>query len=235
MTNEEMVLLVQRGHIDLMETLYLRNRRFICKCVRPFRSVLYDMDDLMQTAYFGLLEAAKTFNPELGYKFLTHAKYYITGTVRREVNRFNGVPDYVCTLIKQYKHSFDKLTTLEGKSPSEGQILAHMGLSKIQLDTIKRCMAEPARLDKTLHSDTDLTLADTLPDDNLPNVDDNLQQQELKRLLWAEVDKLPEKLRAAIVNHYWLNAERNYLLENKALRRLRKNHKLMRRLKELLL
>jgi DNA-directed RNA polymerase specialized sigma subunit len=185
------------------------------------------MDDLMQTAYFGLLEAAKTFNPEFGFKFLTHAKYYITGTVRREVNRSNGIPDRIYTLVQRYKHYCDTL--------SEEQILAHMGISESEINLIKQYMVEVTSLDKTLNNDGGTTLADILPDDSLPDVNEALQQHELQRLLWAEVDKLPEKLRAAIVNHYWLNAERNYLLENKALRRLRNNHKLMRRLKELLL
>lgn len=47
MTNEEMVMLIKQGQ-DLTGELYIQNKRFIYKCVRPFQSTVIDVEDLMQ-------------------------------------------------------------------------------------------------------------------------------------------------------------------------------------------
>ncbi len=244
MTNEEMVVLIQQGK-SLMGELYMQNKRFIQKCVKPFQSVSNDIDDLMQIAYFGLEKAVRDYKPELEYKFLTFAKFHIINTVRREVNRQKGIPDRVYTLIGQYKHLFDTCTTPEGKSPSEAHIMALMNISQKELKTIKKYMVKIKSLDKALNEDTDMTLCDTIADDSLPDMNEIAEREDLKRVVWEEVDKLQCNHKDIIYKRYKENRTLRDLgaeygvsyqcvrqKEFDALRHLRRNHNFRNRVEE---
>lgn len=84
MTNEELVALIQAG-VDVQENmaqLYQQNRRFITKIALPYSNTC-ELEDLVQEAYFGLEKAAKKFEPDRGFKFLTYAENWIRQVIHR--------------------------------------------------------------------------------------------------------------------------------------------------------
>ena len=75
MTNEELVIQIQKGQKDLLAELWEQVRRFIVKRARMF--TLYhdgnnklDEEDLVQSGYLALLETIRTFNPEAECSFI---------------------------------------------------------------------------------------------------------------------------------------------------------------------
>ncbi|MDF2544332.1 MAG: polymerase, sigma 70 subunit, RpoD subfamily [Herbinix sp.] len=95
MSNEELVERIQHG-INVqenLELLYTQNKGFIFNVCRMYRyacrsdyngTPIIEMDELMNEAYFGLVEAAKRFDPDQWNTFLTYAEHWI----RRAVKRF---------------------------------------------------------------------------------------------------------------------------------------------------
>ena len=61
MTNEELALRIQAGDVACKEELWKAVRRLLWKLVRPYfgraEALRYDMDDLIQEAYFAFEEA----------------------------------------------------------------------------------------------------------------------------------------------------------------------------------
>jgi RNA polymerase sigma factor (sigma-70 family) len=62
--------------MDDMEALYHQYRRFLIKICRRYAR-FYDLDDLLQTAYFGLIKAAENFDESLGFKFTTYLHVWV--------------------------------------------------------------------------------------------------------------------------------------------------------------
>lgn len=80
MTNEELAVAIKGGADDLIPVLWDQVRGFIA--MRAYQTMLHippergvTKEDLVQSGYFALLEAVKTFAPEKGGGFLTVLAY----------------------------------------------------------------------------------------------------------------------------------------------------------------
>jgi len=45
----------------------------------------YEYDDLYQAARLGIVNASRTFNPDLGYEFITHAWHCAKNSVKKHM------------------------------------------------------------------------------------------------------------------------------------------------------
>ncbi|MDL2236093.1 sigma-70 family RNA polymerase sigma factor [Christensenellaceae bacterium OttesenSCG-928-L17] len=89
MTNEQLVNRIKDGEIGLMEALIEQNKGILYRIVSRYKAaaqknVALDMEDLMQSATVGLIEAIPAWDEARG-NFLTLAFYYISGEIRREI------------------------------------------------------------------------------------------------------------------------------------------------------
>lgn len=76
MTNEEIVIEIQRGRSDLYGQLWEQVRGFVAQLsYRRYQFVEdrggIDVEDLVQAGYLGVVSAVESFDPEGGYSFLT--------------------------------------------------------------------------------------------------------------------------------------------------------------------
>ncbi len=89
MTDEELVEQIQAG-ISVNENLgilYQQNYKYIRKVVFPYSkcfgratkktTTVFEIDDLMNEAYFSLCKAVDKYNPDLEIKFMTFAAAFI--------------------------------------------------------------------------------------------------------------------------------------------------------------
>lgn len=84
MTNEELIQLYKAGDEEAFEKLLQQNQGILKKLVFKNRTK-YSVEDAMQDAVMGMLEAAKRWDPARNVKFITYAypwinKYIVDGT-----------------------------------------------------------------------------------------------------------------------------------------------------------
>lgn len=97
-TNEELVKLIQEGHKEYIEQLWMQVEKFVSMKVRERIWKVPDYigasyaDDLYQSGYFALLDAVELYSPGKGAGFLTylslHLKRYFNETLN--VHTANG-------------------------------------------------------------------------------------------------------------------------------------------------
>jgi len=95
MTNEELVLLIQQGDNGLLPQLWEQVRRFVVMMARRHYEKFEnkhgcELDDLIQSGYFGLLAAIKYYKPEKGLKFIS----YLELNLKTAFNEAMGVRGY---------------------------------------------------------------------------------------------------------------------------------------------
>lgn len=87
MTNEELVKAYQAGDKEAMTMIVENNRGLVNLLVNRYYELseisYLDRDDLEQLGYIGLIEAAKGFDPSMGFKFTTYATTAIKGHISR--------------------------------------------------------------------------------------------------------------------------------------------------------
>lgn len=81
---------------DILHELINRNKGVLYSWVTSYHIPNYDLDDLWEEAYIALWGAAKAYNPERGYLFVTCVKGFVTQrfnrlyTEKTRQKRFNG-------------------------------------------------------------------------------------------------------------------------------------------------
>jgi len=83
MTNEELAVAIKAGSTDCIYPLWENIQRFVYQQSNRYFVTHYDIctsagitiDDLIQEAFFALLEAVKAYDPATGYTFLTYMRY----------------------------------------------------------------------------------------------------------------------------------------------------------------
>lgn len=214
MTNEELVALIQAG-VDVQENmaqLYQQNRRFITKIALPYSNTC-ELEDLVQEAYFGLEKAAKKFEPDRGFKFLTYAENWIRQVIHRYCQN-NGnlkrVPVHVLEQISKYQKFRNDFIGVVGVEPTDEDYCGYLEISAKELKELRTHMvgSDVKSFSETVPGVDDATLADTLADDfNLEeSVIGSIADEEAKAIIWGAVSDLKDR-EATIVRGYYRDGE----------------------------
>lgn len=208
MTNEELAARIRSGTDDgtAAEQLYTDNMGLIRKICRKYAPYA-EMDDLMQEAYFSLLEAAQHFEEGHGTKFSTYA----VEAIRRGCIRYIQQSGRVIRIPAEMLRQLADLEKLRGyfqetaqREPTEKEIMCFLKLSRkqfLELFSAEKC-SYVLSIDKPIKNDQEenLSLSDTIADGT--NTEQEYIDRECRAELWQRVDDLPEMQRDIIRAHH---------------------------------
>lgn len=215
MTNEERVFQIQNGFsvTDNLQALYLENQTMIKRYVKPF-STYYneDIEDLMQEAYFGLVEATKRFDAGEGVKFLSYARFWIVRTIKKYLEEKGGclrLPQYLNERIMQYNRYVQQFIACNGREPKIDEIKADLGYSEVQVERIKRYSASIVSFDKEIQNDNgeSLSLISTIPDqcDIEQDVLDKAYREQMQGDVKLSIEKYLNPRQQTIIKDIYYN------------------------------
>ena len=208
MTNEELVEEIQLGHNiqGNMGELYLKNKNFIYQVAREFQSTKYELDDLMQEAYFGLFNAAKGFDPDQEVKFLTYAAYHIRKCIRRfyfsNISESYRIPEYIVILLGQYKKFCSDYKQKNQEEPSDQEIMDALEVSEEKLHQLQGYLEQMSTIsmDALAPGKDGVRIGETIPD--ICNIEDQVIEAVTLLGIWEEVDKLEDRQKKIILGRY---------------------------------
>lgn len=254
MSNEELVILIQQGidTVDNMALLYEKTKKFIRKVAYKYKGVT-DIEDLEQEGYFGLCEAVQKYDPDQGVRFLSYAGNWINQYMRRYIEN-NGnvvrIPSHAYRKMLKYDDIVKRFQCLTGRMPTDRDLRYYLEISQEQLIELEknRSMLKIGSTDSILPGvDNDITVGETIASsENMENdIVEDMAVEQLKQLLWSEVDSLPPEQSAVIRSKYMGNltleaagqqmgitGSKARTYESKALRELRRRRSFMNRVKE---
>ena len=137
MTNEELAARIRSGTDDgaAAEQLYTDNMGLIRKICRKYAPYA-EMDDLMQEAYFSLLEAAQHFEEGHVTKFSTYAVEAIRrGCIRyiQQSGRVIRIPAEMLRQLADLEKLREYFQEIAQREPTEKEIRCFLKLSKRQV------------------------------------------------------------------------------------------------------
>lgn len=202
MENEQLVALVKAGEdiADNMFMLWQQNKGMVYKTARKYSSMA-DIEDLQQEGYIALCRAVDCYDPEYGVKFISYAARIIDQKlmIYANKNRLVRMPGEEQHRIALYYKTVNAYRTHLGRKPTDSEIAATMGVSDKIVRQIQKDinMSRMASLDAPLNVDDNETvsLMDMLEDerDDMRAVEQDIENEELKAVLWGTVDSLPEE------------------------------------------
>lgn len=246
MSNEELVSLIRSGEnvSENLENLYRQNLGLIMKSAKIFSSA-EEIDDLCQEGYFGLVTAVECWDPEYGCTFSTYAYKCIWSRMKIYVDNFGStirLPSHQKDRIRRYKSAIRNFQFEFSKDPTPGELASFMGITEEELEKIKT----DAQMLSLTSTDTPTedgseTLGSFLQDDRngYEPIENEIQNEQLGKVLWAIVDRLESKEKKVLEMRYkdgltleacgdvlGLSRERTRQIESEAINEMRRSHHL---------
>lgn len=211
MTNEQIVAEIRNGYsvTDNMQLLYESNLPLIKRFLKPY-TAYEPIEDLLQEAYFGLVEAVQHYETSKNVRFMTYAEYWIKQSVQRYLEKCGSVikiPSHTRQKIARYKKTVQELGQGLGRVPTDNEIADKMRISVGLLPELKIQMQGVASLDTPLSDDSSLTLADTVQTDYSLEDDtiDKIYAERSKSELWGIVARFTSEKENHIIREIFIN------------------------------
>lgn len=211
MTNEALVERIRNDYsvTDNMQLLYENNLPLIKRYIKPY-TAYEPMEDCLQEAYFGLWEAVKRYEISENVLFMTYARYWIKQSVQRYIEKCGAVvkiPSHTRQKITRYKKIVERLSQEQGRTPTDAEVAANIGVSVAAVQEIKGYMQGVVSLDSPLSGDDELTLGDSVQFDfNLEDeIIDKMYEEYSKSELWGIVEHYTGERENHIIKEYFIH------------------------------
>lgn len=167
-----------------------------------------DREDLVSAGVMGLIKAVDQFDPSRQVKFETYAIALIRGAILELLRSEDWVPRSVRDRVKNLERTYSALESRLGRPPTEEEIIEAMGLT---IEDYHQLLCDAGRtnllsLDDLILGSHDanekLHISDILSDTTSDPIAE-VEQREMRRLLTAAVDRLPERERLVIALYYY--------------------------------
>ena len=156
-----------------------------------------DKDDLISNGFFGLLDAIEKYDPMRGIKFETYAVVRIRGSMLDAIRSQDWVPTSIRQKAKQYEQTIALLESQLGRSATDQEISAALGITCNELYTLLT----------QLNASTIIPLEEFTKTETSSNYivapSDHIEVEEVKQALAKAIDKLPEKEKLVVSLYYY--------------------------------
>lgn len=209
---------LQRDPVDLWDayttTRSLEARNALARHYAPLlRSVAVRMlsgpgryvqlEDLEAYGFFGLCDAIEHFDPSRGFAFSTLAVLRIRGSIIDHLRSLDQVSRSVRSQVKMLDLTTETLVLELKRQPTLAEVAAEMDMppDRVAAIRLKAVASAPVSLDQGAPGSTaaaEETLAGDCPEPTL-----ELERDELQRSMAAAVERLRDKERYVIVEHWY--------------------------------
>jgi RNA polymerase sigma factor for flagellar operon FliA len=128
--------LAKEGNISKRNKIIVEYQWLVHKCARNVAKKLpnhLDVNDLISTGQFGLIDAIKRFEPEMQYKFPTYATTRIRGSILDALRVQDWIPRSVRNSINHISTATEELTNENSRTPTVKEISERTGITEAKI------------------------------------------------------------------------------------------------------
>lgn len=220
------------------------NLRLVVSICRHYRNRTVSFRDLIQEGNLGLIKAVEKFDYRKGFRLNTYASWWIRESINRaieEKSRIIRIPVYMNERYYRIKKAAKELFQDEGKDFSLAEIARKTKMPVSDVAKIITAFREPVSLETSQVDDIDPL--ENFLSDNRPTPVECICEEIIKNNAASIINMLPpreaeilrlrfglgdegEKTLEEVGERFHVSRERVRQLENKALRKLRRNKNL---------
>jgi len=236
---------IRKGDMDAMRQLIEANLKFVVSYAKKYRGMGLSLLDLINEGNVGLIEAAKRFDPSRNVRFISYAVWWIRQAIIHALSQYSrifNIPQKLSDQISEMKKKTAEIKAELGRDPTRAEIAKRMGISEEDVDDLAVLNEKNVSLSDRIYDDG-LEVEDRISDEINPSVEyqiiRNSVQDQIRRML-GELDEkaaLVLKLRFGLDDDrprtlqeigslLDLTRERIRQIEQKAMRKLSRSHRL---------
>jgi RNA polymerase primary sigma factor len=202
---------IQRdGDEEALRRLVESNLRFVVSYARHYSGLGVPFVDLIHEGNLGLLEAAARFDPGRNVKFITYAVWWVRQAIMHALSdqtRAFSVPPKLSAIAARFSRQLADLTETLGHAPTAAEIAEDLEISAGEADALMRIRGGDRSLSEPVGTGSEggqRELADLLPQQNVPPVEEELVRRAFIERVRAALADLDPKEREVVALRYGL-------------------------------
>ncbi len=169
-----------------------------------------EFNDLVSYGILGLFDAITKYDVSQGNKFETYAVSRIRGSIMDELRKLDWAPRLLRKRAREIDKKCKELEEKHGRAATDDELARSLKMSTDELNSIYTDLNATSflSLDEVWQNDDGskpISRLQTIEDSLITNQFNYVHQGEVKEILAAVIDELPEKEKLVIVLYYYEN------------------------------
>ena len=207
---------IKRGDTKALEKLIKANLRFVVSVARNYQNQGMSLVDLINEGNIGLIKAARRFDENKNFKFISYAVWWIRQAILQGLadnSRIVKIPlNRVATIHKVGKARIN-LEQKYNRLPNINEVAKELGITENDVTDSMKIGTTHASLDAPLSDEKSGSLLDLLIDQTIENPDDYAMRKSQNRHIDKVLTVLNKREREIIHLYFGIGEETNYTLD----------------------
>lgn len=200
------------GDNDALDELVTRNLKFVISVAKQYSTSKIPLEELVNEGNYGLIEAAKKFDPTRGFKFISYAVWYIRKSISDYItknSRTIRIPPNKVSKLGKLKKEMEILEQINNRPTTINDLVGYEG-SEFDIDDINLLMSiesmNMTSLDSPIGQDDDSgSMIDVIEDQSIEGSDHIVNNNDFKTIIELIMNKLSDKQKQVIYFSYGLD------------------------------
>lgn len=213
---KNLALRIKDGDQEAADILVEHNLRLVVSIAKHYTGCGLSLLDLIQEGNVGLIEAAKKYDVNRGFRFSTYATWWVRQKIGRALSdqsRSIRVPAHIAELVSKIKKVMGTMTQELGRTPTEEEIAEKLN---VEVDKVKVALDMSqaiSSLDIPVGEDEETTIGDLQADPSVKNLMANLIDEANRQIIETVFATLNEREANVLRLRFGMNVNHAYTLE----------------------
>ena len=199
----ELAKRIKEGDEKAVEELVNSNLKFVISIAKEYQNQGLPLSDLISEGNYGLVKAAKRFDHERGFRFISYAVWWVRQSILQSLNdnaRMVRLPANIINKLTYLNKEIAKFEFLNEREPVYGEILDKDNQA-MELIYFPKCLS----LNETINDEGDELI------ELIPDINDEENKIEIDHKVTSELNKtlsiLDDREREIIENYFGINTD----------------------------
>ena len=239
----ELARKAKNGDEKAIQELVKANLRFVISVAKQYQGKGLPLVDLIQEGSLGAIQAAKLFDPDKGFRFISYAVWWIRQSIMKAISdqcRTIRVPMSQVVCISKINKASEKFEQKYGRKPSPEELEQDTDIEVSKINSTLAYNNKAMSLDSPFSDDDVSCLLDVIPNDNATPADTSTNREDLINGIERVLSKLSFRDRdilrmsfgigmqpmqnEEIANRFGIGTERVRQIQHSAIKSIRKNY-----------
>ncbi len=220
LTNEEEIELANKissGDEVALDKLVKSNLRFVITVAKQYQNRGLPLEDIINDGNVGLIKAARKFDNNRGFKFISYAVWWIRQSILQslaEQSRMIRIPTNQTSSLFKINKTASKLEQQLEREPTNEELEEALEGIEVNVGDLKLIMGRTVSLDSPMgDDDSSLTLLDCTADKNSLSPDNELNMESMQSDFVKVLEKLTPRQRSIICMYFGMLGHKAMTLE----------------------